>query len=150
MTERETPIVLSDECAKRGLDPKVVQAAAAPAECLGRLGINAGGIEIISDEDYQAREFAKREAAMTLADRDYRDMVGTAERELDRAEGGDYHDPERIIRARSSLDRARAEWAAKYPNAAESRRARVQAEREAHEAEIRNRPGFKAALEGRD
>jgi hypothetical protein len=150
MTDRETPVVLAEECAKRGLDLKKVQAAAAPIECLARLGINPGGVEVIADDDYQARESAKREAAISPADRDYRDIVGAAERELARAETSNYHDPARIIRARAALVRAHAEWATKHPSAAEARSAKARAEREAHEAEIRSRPACVAALEGRD
>lgn len=60
------PIVLRSACEAAGLDPKKVQKNAAPSECLARLGMNAGGVEVITEEEYNARERAKREEAARL------------------------------------------------------------------------------------
>lgn len=144
------PIVISAECARLGLDPKQVQAAAKPAECLGHLGANAGGVEIMEEDAYQAQRLAAIEAAMSPADRDWRANVVPAMVACDRAESASYEDPARICRARKALESAKAKWAEKWPEAAEKARLETQKVREAYEAEIRSRPGYKAALEGRD
>lgn len=149
-TDKDTPIVLTAECTARGLDPRKVQAAAAPAECLGRLGLNAGNVEIVEEEAYQAAQLAKREAEKTPAERDWDATVIPAQIALDRAESANYYDPARIISARNALGYAREQWAAKWPDAAAAKADKARAEREAHEAEIRSRPGYRAAMEGRD
>lgn len=46
------PVVLLAECEARGLDPAEVQRAAAPAECLGRLGRNAGDVVLLRNADW--------------------------------------------------------------------------------------------------
>lgn len=60
------PITLRVECEKAGLDPKKVQKAQAPASCLGRLGMNAGGVEILTEEEHSARQTALRDEAARL------------------------------------------------------------------------------------
>lgn len=150
MTDRETPIVLSEECAKRGLDPKKVQAAAAPIECLARLGMNPGGVEIVDEEEYTAAKVAAARAARTPAEISYDEIVRPEIIACDRAYDRRDHNYQGYLSARAAMERAKAEWAAKHPAAAEARSAKARAEREAHEAEIRSRPGYIAALEGRD
>jgi len=56
------PIVLRTECAARGLDPMKVLRAASPAECLARLGMNAGGVEVLTEEQFDERCRAARKA----------------------------------------------------------------------------------------
>lgn len=66
-TDKQNPIVLAGECARLGLDPKKVQASKTPAECLARLGMNPGGVEIILDSTYTQRlrdAVAQKEAAL--------------------------------------------------------------------------------------
>ena len=60
LTDRAQPIVLKDECAKRGLDPKAVRDAGQPVECLGRPGMNAGNVEILTETEFRKREEEKR------------------------------------------------------------------------------------------
>ena len=80
------PVVLAGECARLGLDPKKVQAAAAPVECLAKLGQNPGGIEVIAEDDYQAARTAAALAAKTPAEKDWDATVIPAIIAQDRAE----------------------------------------------------------------
>lgn len=76
------PIVLRAVCEAAGLDPKKVQKNAAPAECLAKLGMNAGGVEIITEEEHYARQNKVREEAARLLESQ---IPGLAEmRELER------------------------------------------------------------------
>ena len=76
------PIVLITVCEAAGLDPKKVQKNSAPAECLARMGMNAGGVEIITEEEYNARQSAIRDEAARLLESQ---IPGLAEmRELER------------------------------------------------------------------
>ena len=144
------PVVLAGECARLGLDPKKVQAAAAPVECLAKLGQNPGGIEVIAEDDYQAARTAAALAAKTPAEKDWDATVIPAIIAQDRAESASYEDPARICSARKAAARAREQWATRWPAESAAKSARACAEREAHDAEIRSRPGYIAALEGRD
>ncbi len=49
------PIVLRAACAAAGLNPQMVQKSEYPDHCLGRPGMNEGGIEIFTEEEYDAR-----------------------------------------------------------------------------------------------
>lgn len=60
------PIALRAACEAAGLDPKKVQKNAAPAECLARLGMNVGGVEVITGEENSARQNKVREEAARL------------------------------------------------------------------------------------
>jgi hypothetical protein len=60
------PITLRAACEAAGLDPKKVQKNAAPAECLARLGMNAGGVEVITEEEHSARQNTVRKEAARL------------------------------------------------------------------------------------
>lgn len=59
-------ITLRAACEAVGLDPNKVQKNAAPAECLARLGMNAGGVEVITEEEHSARQDKVREEAARL------------------------------------------------------------------------------------
>jgi len=150
MANGNIPIVLADECARLGLDPKKVQTAASPIECLARLGINPGGVEVILEDDYSAARLAKIQAAKTPADLAYDAIVRPAIIEEGRAYANRDYNCAGYFSARTRATHARSVWAAQYPTADASRRADVSSERAAHEAEIRSRPGYIAALEGRD
>jgi hypothetical protein len=76
------PIALRAACEAAGLDPKNVQKNASPAECLARMGMNAGGVEIITEEEYNARQKATRDEATRLLESQIPGLA--AMRELER------------------------------------------------------------------
>lgn len=57
------PIVLRALCAEAGVDPAQVYAKGGPANLLGKLGMNAGAVEIITDDEHEARQRSARLAA---------------------------------------------------------------------------------------
>ncbi len=59
-------IALRAACEAAGLDPKQVQKNAAPASCLARMGMNDGGVEIVTEEEHYARQNKVREEAARL------------------------------------------------------------------------------------
>ena len=90
-----------------------------------------------------------REAARTPADRAF-DAVIVARAKAEAAEHASYYDPAKICSLRNAADKAHAEWRASYPAEAAEADAKAAAARQAREDEIKSRPGYIAALEGRD
>jgi len=76
------PITLRAACEAAGLDPNKVQKNAAPAKCLARLGMNAGGVEVITEEEHSAQQNKVREEATRLLESQIPGL--SAMRELER------------------------------------------------------------------
>lgn len=114
-----------------------------PADNYMRLGINPGDKECIDDAKLASRYTDNRSAADKA-----RDKVEAAYIKAERLQenGG----VSSAIAARMEADKLAAEWAATYPEAAESRKAAAEAKAAARQRRIRNSDGYKAALEGRD
>jgi hypothetical protein len=62
-----TPLVLSVECARLGVSPASVSLVAGPVECLGKLGCNPGGIEVMTAADAARLDIATSDAALDAA-----------------------------------------------------------------------------------
>ena len=89
------------------------------------------------------------EAARTPADRAF-DAVIVDRAKAEAAEHASYYDPSNICRLRNAADKAHAEWRDAYPADAAEADVKAASARQAREDEIKSRPGYLAALEGRD
>jgi hypothetical protein len=84
------PVALRAACEASGLDPQEVQKNAAPGECLGRLGMNPGGVEILTEAEWSARQKAIRDQAEGLLEsqipglREMREVQSKATNDADR------------------------------------------------------------------
>lgn len=78
------------------------------------------------------------------------DDVSRAMGAVDAAENASYYSAERIIKARMAADKARADWAKEYPEAAAAMKAEAEAEEARRQRRIRNSEGFRAKHEWRD
>lgn len=101
-----------------------------------RLGTSPSGALVIDAKTWEREQSAAREAAMTPADRAWRDQVTPCEREADAAHRASYCDPARICLAESALRSAIANWRAAYPEAARAHDARSLDSQAEHEEEL--------------
>lgn len=64
---KEIPLVLGGECKRLGIDPNSVSLIAGPIECLGKLGSNPGGIEVMTSVESARIDIAAKAERLEAA-----------------------------------------------------------------------------------